>query len=495
VRLRPLLAIIALYVVGVLVASAQSVNFKNGEPQVGETQTIVTAAFPANATNGTVSIFTATNGTCPSTAPINPLGSAQIGGNGDITVKLSSPLSNGNSLCLFDSYVLAGQANNEAAGPITVGAPPSNPASSATAPQAYKISLAPATIDKDYLLANGQLNGLDFLPQKDKTLLVSGYAQTACVKVSHWNDVKDEGGTYYVFNTLVLDPSGKVTSSTWQIYNPHATWFDGIKVMAPHWGIDQVQGMRFYGARNLVVIPLVVSAKSLSSISYTPQFTAATATNVGDFRALLGILFPGGQTAAPAAANTSPDLYAGCAIIPVAHKYRTSSIELDTNSSDSTTAAKGTFVSEANAWWDVSFAFPVTKASALSYSSTDNTVTATSLSRQNLFAVADFFIPKVDLKIPLALHYIPHPFGGVAISGKPLHNLLFGLSMGTSIVEIYAGAQLVKTQNLGNGLSTGSGASQGQVSAATTYSFVPSASFGIKVSIPNGAKLLSSAAK
>ena len=134
------------------------------------------------------------------------------------------------------------------------------------------------------------------------------------------------------------------------------------------------------------------------------------------------------------------------------------------------------------------------KASALTYSSsgtatTSGTITASTINKQNLFAVFDFYLPFADLKKPTATQIIPHPFLGAAITGRPLDNMLFGVSGGLHLVEVYVGALLIKQQQL-NGLSAGGSATTTALSNATSNGFQASLSVGIKISIPNALTLL-----
>ena len=80
------------------------------------------------------------------------------------------------------------------------------------------------------------------------------------------------------------------------------------------------------------------------------------------------------------------------------------------------------------------------------------------------------------------------------MDSQPLHSLLFGASVGVHLAQIYVGALLIKEQQL-NGLSNGSSATQGQVASATKYTFNPSFSVGIKISISSAVSALSSAKK
>jgi hypothetical protein len=204
---------------------------------------------------------------------------------------------------------------------------------------------------------------------------------------------------------------------------------------------------------------------------------------------LLGLVFPQAKAAAVAA---SPASYWACSAVPIA--YKTSSIKIDlsyTSGGGSPYTASQGFTSESLQHWDVSFALPVKKASALQYSSTANTVTASQINKTALFAVADIYPYPVDLTNN-KFSFIPGFFAGVAMNSQPLHSLIFGGSVRLKLAQLYAGALLLKQQQL-NGLSTGSSATAAQLASATTYAYNPSFSIGIKISIKAGAAAISGA--
>ena len=214
------------------------------------------------------------------------------------------------------------------------------------------------------------------------------------------------------------------------------------------------------------------SSGNAPPLTYKVTVTKQQATNVADLMALLSIVSPA------AALTASSNDWIGCDVVSV---EKTSTIKIDTAyNEDGVTPLKAsqTFTNEANSHWDVSFALPIKKASALQYSSTSNTVTASKINKSDLFAVADFYPIPVNLSATNA-SLIPAFFGGVAMNSQPLHSLIFGASVGIRLAQVYAGALLVKQQNL-NGLSAGSSASPSQVASASSYSYKPQFTVGIR---------------
>jgi hypothetical protein len=259
------------------------------------------------------------------------------------------------------------------------------------------------------------------------------------------------------------------------------------------WQLADFDGAtRLYGAKKVLLLSILENnstpaGKDSPSIAYTLTITRQLATNVANLMQLLGVVFPQAKVPAVPAAPAS---YSACNAVPIV--YKTSSIKIDisyTAGGGSPYTASQSFTSESMHHWDLSFALPVKKASALQYSSTANTVTASQINKTALFAVADFYPYPVDLannKFTL----IPGVFAGVALNSQQLHSLIFGGSVGLKLAQVYAGALLIKQQQL-SGLSTGGSGTPAQVSSATSYAFKPSFSIGIKISIKAAAAAIS----
>lgn len=307
----------------------------------------------------------------------------------------------------------------------------------------------------------------------------------------------DNGQTYTLINVINLTGSANaqsVSSNNWYIYSKGKAFISGF---AGGWQLADFDGAtRLYGARRVLLLSVLENnftpaAQDSPAISYTLTVTKQQPSNVANIVQLLGLVFPQAKAAGIAAVPAS---YWACSDIPIA--YKTSSIKISlsyTAGGGSPYTASQSFTSEAKQRWDVSFALPVKKASALQYSSTANTVTASQINKSDLFAVADFYPYPVDLANN-KFNFIPGFFGGVAMNSQPLHSLIFGGSVGLSLAQVYVGALLIKQQQL-NGLSTGSSASGAQVAAATSYVYKPSFTVGIKISVKAAAAAISGSKK
>ena len=303
-------------------------------------------------------------------------------------------------------------------------------------------------------------------------------------------------GTYVLFNVIRLsNPDAKkqqaVASNNWYVFAEETGWSRG---WPRGWTVSDFDGStRLYGAKTIWQVSIVLNEQGRDNahVGYAYTVTKATPSNIANVEALLGVVLPasgGNKAAAPP--NTDPDSYWACSSFPVA--YSDSSIKVDTTypvGETSPFSSTVTLTSESKQYWDVSFALPVKKASALQYSSTSNTITPTQINKQSLFATVDLYFPPTNLS-RTGYSLVPHPFAGVAMSQQPLHSLLFGGAVGLNLAQVYAGVLLLKQQQLTGGLSSGGTATPTQLAAGTSYGFKPGFSVGVKISIMTGVKSL-----
>lgn len=200
--------------------------------------------------------------------------------------------------------------------------------------------------------------------------------------------VVTDDSTFTLINVLRLaDPDSKgaqtVQSNNWYIYSEQKHWYRGwIK----GWGIADFDGSaRLYGAENVILVSILLNDQNSvnPTVTYKVTVTKAQASNISDVYALLSTVIPG---SAPKAGATKPPTshWWGCATVPIA--YKTSSVKVETSlASGGATpfASSTTFTNESKAWWDVSFALPVTRvvlAGAARY------LSGTSTSNMRLFS-------------------------------------------------------------------------------------------------------------
>ena len=292
--------------------------------------------------------------------------------------------------------------------------------------------------------------------------------------------------TYVLINVINITGdkgSQSVKSTNWYIYSSGKKTINGFP---GGWKLTDFDGAaRFYGANKVILVSLVLNNLdgTTPAISYDFTTTKVQPSNVAGALQLLGFIMPG---SAPTAGGSAPFTnYWACRQVPIA--FKTSSIKVDTNykaGAGSPFTATQTFTNEAMQYWDFSFALPVKKVSALQYNSTSNVVTANSINKEDLFVVADYYPIPTDL-LASSYSFRPAIFAGVALQSQPLHSIIAGVSVGLHLVQFYAGALLIKQQQL-NGIAVGGTATPGQLAAGTTYGYQPSFTIGIKLSIRSG---------
>jgi hypothetical protein len=150
------------------------------------------------------------------------------------------------------------------------------------------------------------------------------------------------------------------------------------------------------------------------------------------------------------------------------------------NGNDVTLTAK-TFDNEGKYHIDFSVAVPITKISDLSYVQSSNTVTAASISKQNIFALFDYYIRPVDIKNTI-LPKFPYLLTGVAIGSQPLKKALFGVGWGPIYANFYA-AMLLNTERAPTTWKCGDNLPSTTAGASLTNRSCPEFNFGLNIAV------------
>jgi hypothetical protein len=106
--------------------------------------------------------------------------------------------------------------------------------------------------------------------------------------------------------------------------------------------------------------------------------------------------------------------------------------------SSSKQIGKNTFDNEKKYRYDFSFALPLKSYQDLTVSSTDLTVTAKNVNKQNLFAVVNLSPFAYDTK-KASFQLLPVFLYGMPITGKPLNHHLIAAAIGLNRVQFFAG--------------------------------------------------------
>jgi hypothetical protein len=243
---------------------------------------------------------------------------------------------------------------------------------------------------------------------------------------------------------------------------------------------------RIYGVKELRFLYVYINVKP--PISFTPLYDitvkAKNATNVQDLFTAAGLFL---KTAEKDEGAGQKNYYGGGKL---SLDYATADIVVTPTIPQVDGLKAVTFDNEGRAFWDVGIAVPIKQISQTTFNSSDNTVTANTITKTNVFAVLDGYIKKRDLKSS-SFDPWPHPLAGISIRSQPLHRLLFGVGWGFYFAEFYVGAQVVKDAQL-NGLAVGQPATPTQVAQAQTSGYTTQFAFGINMTVRAAASKLKS---
>jgi len=316
----------------------------------------------------------------------------------------------------------------------------------------------------------------------------------------------DANDTYAIIHVLAWGPSAtdgsndikSIRSTNWYVYRKHGNAWIG------YWNQADFSGnSRLYGAATIVFLYVELNASidlcDPYQVRYQLTISKRVPTNVQAVQQLAQIIVPSDAGAAKRAAKAVPG---GATCPTIIHTnvwggkvlkigYKTSDIKIDsyqlTKANGPMSARVSTplsaslpLINEKKQWWDVSVAVPVKSVNALQYVSSNDTVVPTKIAKQNLFAIADFYLPPIDLA-GTTYSMIPHPIAGVSMASQPLHSFIVGGAIGLHFAEVFVASDWVKQQSL-TGLSSGSPATQQQLSAATSYKY--KAQFVVGINLP-----------
>lgn len=166
--------------------------------------------------------------------------------------------------------------------------------------------------------------------------------------------------------------------------------------------------------------------------------------------------------------GVTPDANANSATKPTQDKSATAANQLATQS----------YNNEKPSWIGLSVAVPLTSYKDASYDQTGGTISPKTINRQNIYAVADFYYPRV---IPTFtnLRWLPHPLFGMPLKGQPLRNTMAGFGMGLHWLEPFA-AVVFDDQEIPSSNKT-----------ATTNHMVYKLVWGLNISVSSAYKALS----
>lgn len=137
-------------------------------------------------------------------------------------------------------------------------------------------------------------------------------------------------------------------------------------------------------------------------------------------------------------------------------------------------------------WWDASIGIPVHKIKDLQYSETDNTVTATQVDKQSVYAMFNLMLVPVDLSNPDD-NKKPRLLVGFPLSSDPWDKLFAGGAIGLPFkpfrnFQFFAGATFLRTKQPAT-LNAGDSATSAELQNDLQIKTTPKFTFGINVPV------------
>jgi hypothetical protein len=222
------------------------------------------------------------------------------------------------------------------------------------------------------------------------------------------------------------------------------------------------------GVRNGVIDS---SFGPLASLNYKIDITKKVPAPIQDLQGIASIVFKG-QGAAQFKVPIQLDTVSVCGgkafeVTPLPSDMTVSAqVNAGTKANPSTKElGKNTFDNEKKYRFDFSFALPVKSFNDLTVSSSDLTVTAKNVQKQNLFAVVDFSPVPFDTK-KANFQLFPVFMYGLPITGKPLDHQLLAAAIGLNKVQFFAGIMFNHDRSITGAQSVPPGSSSGTITGS-----------------------------
>jgi hypothetical protein len=182
-----------------------------------------------------------------------------------------------------------------------------------------------------------------------------------------------------------------------------------------------------------------------TEIAYEISVTKKTPQPLADLKTLAGIAFGQGDESAIVLKTVKGALY--------------QALEMNNVLSPSTLAIGGkvgqapqdakiserSYTNEGKYWGGFSFAVPINSYKDISFDENNPSLQPKTVKRENIYAVADLYLPRIDLSSPQK-RLIPHALAGMPIKNSPLDHLMVGSGIGFNYVEPFVGVVFNRTK-------------------------------------------------
>ena len=260
-------------------------------------------------------------------------------------------------------------------------------------------------------------------------------------------------GTYILNVIKWAAPDHKETSfNNWYLYdgNSHQS--------APPLGIslseqDWLQRRSIPGRQTVILVCLEIPSDERTSpeialfkkgtLSYAIAITKQKSQFDKDLTTIISMVYPAAASVTDNATTADTPLAGYVASYPFNTPSDVCSISIAPTNGSTDKKGAGTagfdtvvFADESPAWRGLSFAIPVASYKDVTFDQSANTLTPKTVSRQNLYACLDIYLPPIEPSL-LTKSYLPHPFVGLPITGKVLEHPMAGVALGRFGVELF----------------------------------------------------------
>lgn len=251
--------------------------------------------------------------------------------------------------------------------------------------------------------------------------------------------------------------------------------------------VSTQKGTRIYGKHRVHVLAIHLNAGDTWDIDYTVSVKKKTPTNVANVLDLLSVV-TAGKVSSKRAIEKKARWGGGLMCVNSIPSDIDVEAEVVVRDGDNTAIQQPktyskTYDNEGKYWWDVSIGVPLKEVKEVQFNSSDGTVTAKEVTRQNAYGFLNLFFPARDLKADSYLHF-PHLLFGVPISKKPLDNPVVGLGYGihkfSLNFDMYAGVVFNRVREPRT-LAAGESATEAQLQADLQTRRVRKFIFGVNL--------------
>jgi hypothetical protein len=234
-----------------------------------------------------------------------------------------------------------------------------------------------------------------------------------------------------------------------------------------------------------------------AKVRYESAVVRRTPANIANLKTILGLLFGAqGKDASCLDIPTSDGILWGAGQIdniglPSDVSIAGYAVDADHKPTDDERTEKqigavGFYNDEQLYWWDASIGIPVHKIKDLQYSDSNNTVVASQVDKQSVYAMFNLMVRPADLSDPKS-NLWPRLLVGFPLASSPWDKLFAGGGIGIPLkpfkdFQFFAGATFIRSKQPAT-LGAGSGATDAQLQNDLRLKTTPKFTFGINVPV------------